>query len=77
MTVITASSSPPSQAAEPAWEIVELFPPKGEWEEEDYFALPGNRLIELSEGSIEVLPMPTVFHQMIVAFLYEAAEGLR
>jgi Uma2 family endonuclease len=75
MTATTASSSTPSKAAEPAWEIVELFPAKGEWGEAEYLALPGNRLIELSEGSIELLPMPTIFHQMIVAYLYEALKG--
>jgi Uma2 family endonuclease len=57
-----------------ATEILELFPGHGEWTEAEYLALPGNRLIELSEGSIEVLPMPTTFHQMILAFLYRQLE---
>jgi Uma2 family endonuclease len=55
---------------EPAWAIAELFPAQGEWSEEDYLALPGNRLIELSDGRIEVLAMPSMLHQLILAFLY-------
>lgn len=31
--------------------VAELFPPQGQWTEEDYFSLPDtNRLVELSEG---------------------------
>ena len=75
MTATAPITSTSSQSAEPAWEIVELFPAKGEWEEEDYLALPGNRLIELSNGSIEVLPMSTVAHQFIVGYLYKLLAG--
>jgi Uma2 family endonuclease len=55
---------------QPAWEIAHLFPPQGAWSEEEYLALSSNRLVEYSSGSIEVLPMPTMEHQLIVAFLY-------
>jgi Uma2 family endonuclease len=55
--------------AEPTWEIVELFPEQGEWSEEEYMLLPGNRLIEFSDGRIELLPMPSRRHQEIVFFL--------
>ena len=48
-----------------------LFPPQGSWTEDDYLALNTNRLIELSDGCLEVLPMPSLAHQLIVAFLYE------
>ncbi|RMF37366.1 MAG: Uma2 family endonuclease, partial [Chloroflexi bacterium] len=47
-----------------------LFPRQGTWSEEEYLALPTNRLVEFSEGHIEVLPMPTQVHQLIVAYLY-------
>jgi hypothetical protein len=43
----------------PAWEIPEFFPAQGDWSEHDYFALKTNRLIELSDGRVEVLPAPT------------------
>ncbi len=54
---------------QPAWEVALLFPEQGEWSEEDYLDLPGNRLVELSEGCLEVLPMPTTLHQWIVLYL--------
>lgn len=57
---------------EPAWEIARLFPDQGSWSEEEYLALTMNRLVELSHGAVEVLPMPTETHQAIVAFLFEA-----
>jgi Uma2 family endonuclease len=34
-----------------------------------------NRLVELSGGSIEVLPMPSPFHQRIVRFLFGLLEA--
>ncbi|MFC1464781.1 MAG: Uma2 family endonuclease [Candidatus Brachytrichaceae bacterium NZ_4S206] len=55
---------------EPAWEIAYLFPVQGEWTEEDYFALPDNTRLELAEGRLERLPMPTTSHLRIVAFLF-------
>jgi Uma2 family endonuclease len=47
-----------------------LFPPQGSWTEDDYLELGSNRLVELSDGCIEVLPMPTKVHQRIVRFLF-------
>jgi Uma2 family endonuclease len=57
---------------EPAWEIARLFPAQGCWSEEDYFALDTNRLVEFSDGFVEVLPMPTMAHQLIVLFLADS-----
>jgi Uma2 family endonuclease len=54
---------------EPAWKVAYLFPPQGEWTEEDYLALNTNHLVELSEGFLEVLEMPTTIHQMLVFYL--------
>ena len=56
--------------ADPTWEIAHLFPAQGAWSEEEYLALPGNRLVEFSNGYLEVLPMPTTSHQALVAYLY-------
>jgi Uma2 family endonuclease len=55
---------------EPAWEIAYLFPRQGEWTDGEYLALDTNYLIELNDGHIEVLPMPSLPHQRIVLFLY-------
>ncbi len=59
-------------ALEPAWEVARLFPPQGSWSEEEYLALPDNRLTELDHGRVEVLDMPSELHQFLVLFLYEA-----
>jgi len=56
--------------AEPTWEIAELFPTQGNWSEEEYLALPDNRLLEFANGFLEVLPVPTTSHQALVAYLY-------
>jgi Uma2 family endonuclease len=57
---------------EPAWEVAHLFPAQGTWTEGEYLDLPGNRLVEFSDGFIEVLPVPTTSHHRILAFLYAA-----
>ena len=60
---------------EPAWDVARLFPPQGQWSEEDYFALDTNRLVEFSDGFIEVLPMPTMTHQLILVFLLDSIKA--
>ena len=57
-----------------AWEVAPLLPERGEWREEDYLWLTNhtNRLVEFSDGYVEVLPMPTDEHQRIVLFLYRS-----
>ena len=58
-----------SQRGEPVWELARLFPPQGDWTEEAYFAIESTRLVELVDGCLEFLTMPTKFHQRIVQFL--------
>ena len=50
-----------------------LEPLQGLWSVEQYLKLSNqtNHLIEFTDGVIEVLPMPTRDHQVILAFLYE------
>jgi Uma2 family endonuclease len=50
--------------------VAYLFPAQGDWSEEDYLALGGNQLVELSDGFLEVLPVPTTSHQFLVLYLY-------
>jgi Uma2 family endonuclease len=57
------------------WEIARLFPAQGEWSEEEYFALDTNHLVEYSDGFLEFLPMPTIFHQLILQFLFKHLEA--
>src|SRR5713101_5604869 len=68
-TQMPVTSRPPRRG-EPAWEVALLYPPQGEWTEAEYLGLDTNRLVELSDGFLEVLPMPTIFHQLIVDFLH-------
>ncbi len=67
---------PKIQFGEPAWEIATLFPLQGQWSEDEYLGLDTNRMVELSQGALEVLPMPTELHQLIVQFLYRTLFGL-
>lgn len=55
---------------QPAWGVALLFPDQGTWSEDEYLDLPGNHLIEFNEGHLEVLPMPTPYHQMIAFHLH-------
>jgi Uma2 family endonuclease len=71
---VTRAQGPP-QRGEPTWEIARLFPRQGEWTESDYLALETNHLVELAEGVLEVLPVPTLLHQLIVSFLYEVLKA--
>jgi Uma2 family endonuclease len=45
------------------------------WSEQDYLELAGNRLVEFADGTIEVLPMPTELHQLIMMFLCDALRA--
>lgn len=59
----------PSKDGEPAWEAAYFFPPQGRWSEEDFLQFHTNRMAELVDGRLEILPMPTWVHQLIVKFL--------
>lgn len=59
-----------SQPGEPTWEIAYLFPPQGMWSEGEYLQLNSSRLVEFINGYLEILPMPSAKHQIIVAYLY-------
>jgi len=54
-------------------EPIDLTPLQGLWTEEQYLKLTDhtNHLLEFTDGEIEVLPMPTRRHQVILALLYE------
>lgn len=53
--------------------ILDLLPMQGQWGEEHYLWLTDdtNRLIEYTDGYIEVLPMPTDKHQAILIYLFD------
>jgi len=73
MSSVSAHDAPASrlsQPGEPPWDIALLYPLQGSWNESDYLELDTNHLVELSDGCIEVLPMPTKLHQRIAQFLF-------
>lgn len=59
----------PSKIGEPAWEVTRFFPLQGQWSESDFFRVHTNQMAELVSGRLEILPMPTWLHQLIVDFL--------
>jgi Uma2 family endonuclease len=54
--------------------LEEVLPRQGEWSEEEYLVLTDRRtrLVEFTDGFLEVLPMPTRAHQRILKFLFLA-----
>jgi Uma2 family endonuclease len=64
------------EEGEPTWEIAYLFPAQGTWTENDYLNLDGigeaYPRVELCNGRLEILPMPTQTHQLILAYLFQA-----
>lgn len=70
-----ATPLPASQPGEPTWEIARFFPPQGAWTEDDYLTLEAEWPIELADGRLEVLPMPTWLHQLLVKFLCAQLEA--
>jgi Uma2 family endonuclease len=54
--------------------LLELLPEQGSWSDEGYLWLTDhtNRLIEFTDGYIEVLPMPTDSHQNLLQWLFLA-----
>ena len=52
--------------------LLEIVPRQGEWNERDYLwaSSISNRLVELVDGHLEIVPMPTQHHQAIIRFLF-------
>lgn len=67
----------PPVIGQPAWDLALLYPPQGQWSEEEYLSLTdGTRwLVEYTDGKIEVLSMPTIEHQLIVQWLFLALHS--
>jgi Uma2 family endonuclease len=72
MSVITPQI--PSANGEPAWEAAYMLPVQGSWSEEDFLKFHTNRMAELVDGRLEILPMPTLKHQRILQWLLRVFE---
>ena len=57
--------------------LEEILPRQGAWSEDEYLVLTDhrNRLVEFTDGFLEILPMPTDKHQAILGLLYLAFLG--
>jgi Uma2 family endonuclease len=53
---------------------IEPISAQGEWTEKEYLNLPTNRLVELTDGCIEFLPIATLFHQFIAQYLFKLLD---
>ena len=55
------------------------FPAQGTWTEDDYFNLESlcgtHPLVEISNGRLEVLPVPTELHQFILIYFFEQLKA--
>jgi Uma2 family endonuclease len=60
-----------------AWELATLFPEQGGWSEYDYLQLTDdtNGRVELTDGRLEFLPMPTTIHESLIRFLFLALHN--
>jgi hypothetical protein len=52
----------------------EILPPLGRWSEDEYLVLTDhrNRLVEFTDGFLEILPTPTDKHQSVLKLLFLA-----
>jgi Uma2 family endonuclease len=75
MTVSAQQPRPHGELAEPTWAVAHLFPAQGTWSEGEYLDLNGNRLVEFSNGMLEVLTTPTQAHQSIVLYLCQVLSA--
>ena len=57
--------------------LVEEVLPQGCWSDDDYLWLTDHtrRLVEFTDGYLEILPIPTRGHQRMLAFLYSAFQA--
>ncbi len=73
-TTLPATNGVAMRRGEPVWAVAETYPMQGYWSEEEYFVFEAstNRLVEFTNGFIEVLSVPTQAHQSSVLFLVDS-----
>lgn len=65
----------PSANGEPTWEAAYMLPVQGSWSEADFLKFHTNRMAELVDGRLEILPMPTLKHQRILIWLFDSVRS--
>ncbi len=69
--------TPPSQRGEPVWEVAYFYPRQGDWSEADYLGFEATNFpVELVDGCLEFLPMPTPLHQRLSRYLARRLEDV-
>ena len=74
MATIDLAATPPAPRHQALASLLcDVLPSQGAWSDHDYLWLTdhGNRLIELTDGRVEELPMPTDTHQAVLLYLYD------
>lgn len=51
-----------------------MYPLQGGWSVEQYLALDGGLMVEYTDGFVRVLPMPSLLHQLIAKFVFQALD---
>jgi len=60
----------------PTWELADLvLPYQGDWTVGKYLELDTNRLIEFTDGFIEVLPTPEEIHSFVQRFIFAVVQA--
>ena len=72
-TTEPARTAPGSRPQGLASLLCDLLPSQGSWSDDAYLWLTdhGNRLVELTDGHIQEVPMPTSTHQAVLLCLYD------
>ena len=65
----------PSKPGEPVREITDYLPSQGSWTERQYLTLFTERGVEFNDGMIEVLPVPTKRHQLVIQLFYDLLKA--
>src|SRR4029079_10815869 len=57
--------------------LLDILSRQGSWSEEEYLSLTDHttRLVEFTDGFLEILPTPTDYHQAILQLLLYAFDG--
>ncbi len=75
VSVSLAQLAPEVAAWTPEWQAAQVFPVRFPCTEEEYMSLHDNIFLEYSNGFLEVLPMPTIRHQLILSYLFRILDN--
>lgn len=74
-TIETIPRLTPSKRGEPVRGIADYLPSQGSWTEQQYLALFTERGVEFNDGMLEVLPVPTRRHQLVIQWFFKLLDA--